>query len=52
MSIVEGLTFTRETFGPTPSTVMRMRLGRSNVIGNVAVLCMIAPQRVIKSIPK
>src|SRR6202042_3708914 len=43
-STVSGFTVTRETLGPAPSTVMGMRLCRSNVIGNVVGLSMVAPQ--------
>ena len=44
MSTVEELSFTRETFGLAPSTVIGMRLGRSKLIGNVVVLSMIVPR--------
>src|SRR5208282_5825781 len=44
MSTVEELTLTRETFGPAPSAVIGMRLGRSKLIGNVVVLSMILPR--------
>jgi hypothetical protein len=44
MSTVEELTFTRETFGPAPSTVIGIRLGRSKPIGNVVVLPMTVPR--------
>ena|SRR6516165_2162355 len=43
MSTVEELTCTRETFGPAPSTVIGMWLGRSKLIGNVVALFMVAP---------
>jgi hypothetical protein len=48
MSTVEDLTVTVETFGPAPSTVIGMRLGRSTLIGNVAELSMITPRETVE----
>ena len=49
MSTVEELTFTRETLGRTPSTVMGMRLAHSSRIGNVVALSTMPPREGVET---
>jgi hypothetical protein len=44
MSTVEELIVTRGAFRPAPNAVIRLRLGRSMLIGNVFSLIMIPPR--------